>query len=56
MLCGVILAANASTSAVVVGPEIPEAELLDVQLLSFPQVAPLTAAYLVASLTTWSIE
>jgi hypothetical protein len=56
MLGGVMLATNASTSAVVVGPEIPEAELLVVQLLSLEHVAPLTAAYLVASLTTWSIE
>ena len=41
------------TSATVVGPVMPDAEVLAMQLLSpaggAPQVAPLTAAYLVAS-------
>ena len=49
-----MLATNAFTSAIVVGPEILEAELLVVQLDSAAlgvtlQVDPLTAAYLVAS-------
>jgi hypothetical protein len=54
MLAGVMLATNAFTSAIVVGPAIPEAELAVVQLDSAAdgvtlQVNPLTAAYLVAS-------
>jgi hypothetical protein len=53
MLGGVMLATYASTSAMVVGAEMPEAEFAAVQLGSPAgvtlQVEPLTAAYLVAS-------
>jgi hypothetical protein len=50
MLVGVMLFTKAVTSAWVVGPPLPEAELLAKQLKSFEQSDPRTAAYRVASL------
>ena len=49
MLSGVMLLTYACTSATVVGPVIPVAELLATQLLSLEQVEPRTVAYLVPS-------
>jgi len=44
MLGGVMLCTYARTSATVVGPVMPDAELVVRQLLSFEQVNPRTAA------------